>query len=258
MLKKILAFILITYLFALLSLSLFSANIHLYISPLDNIGRAPNFSAYEDVTARKTAFFEFLIPLIDSANQNLKNERQALLEIREYYQHKNTLRPAHRRQLAVWLAHYTSNSGEIPSSQGEVEMFSILETRINQIPSSLVLAQAANESAWGTSRFAREANNLFGEWCFKPGCGVIPKNRSAGAKHEVRKFATIKDSISSYFKNINSHEAYQQLRKIRQQLQVENKKLSGYILAGGLIKYSEKGQLYIDEIRQMIISNKLE
>ena len=126
------------------------------------------------------------------------------------------------------------------------------------IPNSLALVQAANESAWGTSRFARDANNYFGQWCFTRGCGLIPANRIEGAHHEVQRFSSPKESVASYLNNLNTHNAYAQLRSIRSNAVKNGEPITGYLLAAGLGKYSERGEAYIEEIRTMIRVNHLE
>ena len=128
-----------------------------------------------------------------------------------------------------------------------------LLNKVNVIPPSLALAQAANESAWGTSRFAQKANNLFGEWCFNQGCGIIPNSRPEGEKYEVQKFKSVKNSIMSYMHNLNSHPAYSSLRKIRNEVGVD-----GIEMAKGLESYSARGDEYIKELQSMIRYNNLE
>ena len=117
------------------------------------------------------------------------------------------------------------------------------------------MAQAANESAWGLSRFAQKGNNLFGQWCFKKGCGIVPGQRNAGANHEVRKFASINDSVASYMHNLNTGRAYKDLRKLRATLRSTNAAVDGHTLAKGLIKYSSRGKAYVKEIQSMIKTN---
>jgi Bax protein len=131
-----------------------------------------------------------------------------------------------------------------------------LLARVDIIPASLTLAQAANESAWGKSRFAREANNLFGIWTYDADKGLKPKKRDAGKKHYVRKFADVGESVRYYMHMLNSHPAYAELRKIRRQLRSENETLAGHQLAHGLTKYSAKGDEYIDLIQQLISQNQ--
>jgi len=129
--------------------------------------------------------------------------------------------------------------------------------RIDAVPVSLILAQSANESAWGTSRFARQANNFFGIWCFSKGCGITPLQRDEGLVHEVAKFDTVQDGVNYYIRMINTHSAYRTLRQIRATQREKGEVLSGTKLADGLIKYSERGEAYVQEIKAMIRTNKL-
>jgi len=121
----------------------------------------------------------------------------------------------------------------------------------------LALAQAANESAWGTSRFAQDGNNLFGQWCYTNGCGLVPSRRREGATHEVRRFDNIRDSVESYIHNLNTFPSYQMLRRIRQQLRQQDRPIDGVSLADGLESYSSRGLDYIVELQRMIYSNEL-
>ncbi|MGB5324166.1 MAG: glucosaminidase domain-containing protein [Pseudomonadales bacterium] len=137
------------------------------------------------------------------------------------------------------------------------QFFDDLLVRVDVVPASLVLAQAANESAWGASRFAREGNNFFGIWCFKAGCGLKPQRREAGTKHEVKVFKTVKDGITYYIHTINTGSAYLELRKLRAVYRQQHKKPTGFELAGGLTMYSQRGDAYVKEIRRMIRQNQL-
>lgn len=131
--------------------------------------------------------------------------------------------------------------------------------RVNVLPESLVMTQAANESAWGTSRFAREANNLFGQWCYTRGCGVVPLQRSEGAFHEVAKFSSAQESIHRYFMNVNRNRAYAELRNIRQNLADKQQDLlsveTATALTHGLLAYSERGMDYVQDLQAMIRHN---
>ncbi|MDX8381543.1 MAG: glucosaminidase domain-containing protein, partial [Ghiorsea sp.] len=127
--------------------------------------------------------------------------------------------------------------------------------RVDTVPLELVLSQAANESAWGTSRFARKANNLFGQWCFTKGCGLVPSRRNAGSTHEVAAFKSPQLSVRSYLRNLNTGRVYKDLRTIRAQKRAQGKTATAFELAEGLNKYSERGQAYVKEIRSMIKYN---
>jgi len=97
-----------------------------------------------------------------------------------------------------------------------------------------------------------QINNIFGQWCFKKGCGVIPEERPTGARHEVRKFESISDAIRSYIHNLNSHHRYKKLRKLRQNLREKGQVVEGSKLVDGLLFYSERRHQYVEEIRSMI------
>ena len=120
------------------------------------------------------------------------------------------------------------------------------------------MAQAAVESGWGTSRFAEEAHNLFGHWCYTAGCGIVPSKRPAGAKHEVKKFNNVEESLTAYFNNINTHNAYRPWRQLRAQLRDAPQQFTGSTMVAELGKYSGRGSVYIQELRTVIRSNNLE
>ena len=134
-----------------------------------------------------------------------------------------------------------------------------LMTRVDIIPASLVLAQAAIESGWGTSRFAAQGSALFGQWTYGDS-GIMPKEQRTASKgdYKIRAFADPKDSIRAYLLNLNSHQTYTTLRRQRQSLRAQGKPLTGIALASGLRNYSERGQAYVDELRTLIHRNRLE
>lgn len=204
----------------------------------------PDFASYTDVKAKKQAFFSFLQPLIAQANNRVLLERQQI----QNWQNGAQENPDELNRL---LKKYRVSSNDKHQQLAE------LSDKVQTIPPSLVMAQAANESAWGTSRFARLGNNLFGQWCFSQGCGIVPASRNAGASHEVAKFSSPAQSVASYIRNLNSHPSYEPLRHLRtEQLQQQNFS-TGNNLAAGLLKYSERGEEYVKEIRAMIRHNNL-
>lgn len=210
----------------------------------------PDFSSYQEGKERKTVFFSYFQPLIDDHNQSINRLR---LRLETWYQHRKDL---------SWLAdsQVKKIAREYGISAFDVEKEShwlILLRRVDIVPTSLALAQAAMESAWGTSRFARNVNNYFGQWCFSKDCGMVPVNRDPGAKHEVRGFSSPEEAVVSYVHNLNSHHAYKPFRKIRAQLRSEGKPITGIILASGLMHYSERGQEYVKDLRSFIRQNKL-
>ncbi len=138
---------------------------------------------------------------------------------------------------------------------GEV-FFDRLLMHADIIPRDLALAQAANESAWGSSYFARHGNNLFGQWCFIQGCGIVPRKRPAGDTHEVAVFNNLAHSIASYIQYLNSHPAFKQLRHERYQARKNGKHPSGYDMATGLKAYPARGMNYVKTLQSMIEKNK--
>ena len=129
--------------------------------------------------------------------------------------------------------------------------------KIDEVPPSLVVAQAINESGWGRSRFAREANNLFGMWCYTPGCGLVPERRRANDKHEVKRYPSIQASVYEYLRNINRNKAYVELRALRAEQRQRLQPLSGDYLAQGLRRYSSIGAEYVNRIRNIIRTREL-
>lgn len=212
----------------------------------------PDFASYKDVNAKKQDFFDFILPMIREANQQVLRERASIVAIATKLDTGKSLATAERQTLSEALKRYRVTDGVIASHHIDE-----LLRRMDVVPASLILAQAANESAWGTSRFARDAYNFFGIWCFEPGCGIAPAARDAGKVHEVKRFDRVDDGVAYYLHTINTHPAYATLRQIRADLRAENERLSGIALAGGLERYSERGQEYIREIRSMISYNEL-
>ncbi|WP_317933353.1 glucosaminidase domain-containing protein [Halioxenophilus sp. WMMB6] len=205
----------------------------------------PDFGSITEIDAKKGAFYDYLLPGIEYHNQRLAQARKQLLAIAEKLNSDTPLTAPEKERLAALSTQFDSSD------------IAVLLRRVDQIPPSLAIAQAATESGWGSSRFAQEGNNFYGEWCYKPGCGLVPSRRLKGASHEVRRFDTVADSIGSYFDNINTHPAYRTLRALREQARRDGKPLTGEYLARGLERYSEKGEEYVNYIRAMIRSNDL-
>ncbi|MCK7545540.1 glucosaminidase domain-containing protein [Marinobacter bryozoorum] len=208
----------------------------------------PNFDLYYDVTEKKAAFFSYVYSRTVLVNSRILLERHHL----RLLQNKQSLTEEDKR----WLAAQAERL-RVDEDNASDEMFRLLFRRLDTVPPSLVLAQAANESAWGTSRFARQGNNLFGQWCFSPGCGLIPLNRPQGASHEVARFRSPYHSVRAYVQNLNRHPSYTTLRDLRARTHDRGEHPSGVQLAAGLSHYSERGAAYIQEIRSMIRYNNL-
>ena len=136
-------------------------------------------------------------------------------------------------------------------------MVNELLNRVDIIPNSIVLAQAANESGWGTSRFAREYNALFGEYTYDYSDGVVPLLREKGEKHLVKTFTSVDKSVQSYFNNLNSHYAYEDFREVREIMREKNNFSNIKLLVEELDSYAADIN-YITIINAIIISNKLD
>lgn len=209
----------------------------------------PDFREYAAGPERKSEFFGFVHPLIESANERVLRERRKLMAL-DVEDDIGWLERA-------WLNGLASDYGIEAQQMESTDVVDTLLLRVDIVPRSLALAQAAKESGWGTSRFAREGNNFFGEWCFDPGCGIVPKNRANDRSHEVRSFSHPEDSIRSYIRNLNTHESYKGFRDARARMRAAGKELSGLTLAGQLTRYSERRMAYVEEIRSLIMSNDL-
>jgi Bax protein len=202
--------------------------------------------------SKKRAFFMGLLPMVLLANQEIEEEREEIIQILERHRARDLNSDDMERLEAI-----SNRYGLRGNPLIDHRLRSRLLRRVDTIPPALVLAQAANESAWGTSRFAQRGNNLFGEWTFRPGSGIVPEDRPPGETYEVRKFSSIYESIRSYMNNLNSNGAYSKLREIREQLRHAEVPVTGIALTTGLLKYSQRGKEYIGEIQAMIRQNRL-
>jgi len=221
-----------------LFLLIFLASLSTLVSSASLSSFKPSFSSIEDTSVRKEVFFNYLLPAIYEKNAEIIALRESILN--------NELSSSELDKLA------TKYRLKKPATIED------LLTVIDILPPSLVLAQAANESNWGRSRFAEDFNNYFGIWCFVKGCGTVPKQRNANANHEVANFNSLKDCIDYYVLTINRNYAYQDLRLIRKTYRDELKPLSGIALAEGLSNYAFPGDEYISSIQSVIRYNQLE
>jgi len=202
------------------------------------------------VQRKKALFFRMLLPLVIAENQYLSEQHAALVVL---FSHDSLLEQAENQSWLMRLMKEYKVKGDIADDKVRRELLK----RVDVIPVSLVLAQAANESGWGTSRFVRQGNNLFGEWTYKESQGLVPLERQEGKRHLVRVFASLRESVRAYLRNLNTGSAYILLRKIRADMREKSQALDSLQLAAGLEKYSERGQDYIDGIRRLIVKNNL-
>ncbi len=211
----------------------------------------PDFRVYHDIPTKKTHFFDYLLPLVQSENVRIRAIRTRLTYIYDHVRWRQALDPADR----IWLEKVVEEFRIPETDPSRTDFWVSAFQRVDAVPEDLVLVQAANESAWGTSRFAREGNNLFGQWCFRQGCGLVPSGRPHGATYEVARYTSVSESIGSYIHNLNTGRTYQLLREIRARMRNENEDPDAAELAAGLMDYSERGIAYVNELRAMIRYN---
>jgi len=228
-----------------------SAHIDAQYPAVDTITQVPDFSAIKDSKARKKAFFDFLRPVIRAENAKVAKSRIRMFAIATSIDNGDAV----AKQDQQWLKRLARKYHIDMKSMHDEQAWELLKRRVDTVPFRLALAQAANESSWGTSRFAREGRNLFGEWCFKPGCGIVPARRSAGMTHEVAVFKSVNESVASYIYHLNRVDIYLPLRMARRDERKWGNKPTAQELAGGLTGYSERGEAYVDDIRRMIRVN---
>ena len=196
----------------------------------------------ESTKKRKEFFIQIVLPLILKENNNIRIDRKRLFSIINKSNNSNLEKK--------WLAKKYKQYG-IPSKD-----LSTLKIRMDEIPVSLALAQAAKETGWGTSRFALEGNALFGQWTWS-GEGLRPKESDKNEGHKVMKFNVLQASVRAYQRNLNTDSSYKDFRKARAELRDKGKPLDSFILAEYLDKYAETGEKYVEVLKKIIAQNSL-
>ncbi len=218
-----------------------------------SVSTLPDFDAITNIDMKKEAFFTYFHHFIEAENERILAMREKLLSYSAVLEHGGDLSAIEQETLASISSQYRMQDSELATS----DLLGELLVRVDIIPASLALAQAATESAWGTSRFAREGNNIFGQWCFDEGCGLVPGRRADDKSHEVKAFASVDASIRAYYRNLNTNPSYEYLRELRAQMRMKGKPLDSRTLAQGLLRYSERGHVYIAELHDIIRINDL-
>jgi len=197
---------------------------------------------------RKAMFFKTLLPLVLKINEEIITNRAKIWRL----SHRLNLGQAIRAEDRIWLNAAFNKYGV------KYNDFDSLLTRMDVVPPSLALAQAAEESGWGTSRFVREGNALFGQWTFNPkDKGIVPTGRAEGKTHRIRAFDSLSGSLKAYVQNLNTHKAYKKLRSKRLSMRKNREKLNGFVLATALDKYSERGGKYVTSLQAIMDKNDL-
>ena len=196
----------------------------------------------ENTKKRKELFLQIVLPLVLEENNKIKLDRLKLFSIIN----KSNNTELEKRWLNKKYKQYGVNSKDL----------SMLKIRMDEIPISLALAQAAKETGWGTSRFALEGNALFGQWTWS-GEGLKPKDSDSSEGHKVMKFNILQASVRAYQRNLNTHKSYKDFRKARAELRSQGKELDSMILSKYLDKYAETGKRYVETIQKIIEQNYL-
>ena len=196
----------------------------------------------ENTKKRKNFFIQIVLPLILEENNNIKLDRLKLFAIIN----KNNNTKLEKK----WLNQKFKQYG-VPSKD-----LSTLKIRMDEIPTSLAIAQAAKETGWGTSRFALEGNALFGQWTWS-GEGLKPKESDKNEGHKVMKFNVLQASVRAYQRNLNTHSSYKEFRLERAKLRDKDKELDSLVLSEFLDQYAETGSQYVDVLQKIIKQNNL-
>jgi len=196
----------------------------------------------QSVKLKKETFIKIVLPLVVAENEKILEDRFKLKKV--------TSRKFTTDKEKQWLR---QKFLEYKVKKGSVDE---LKTKMDIIPASIALAQAAKESGWGTSRFALEGNAIFGQWTWN-GKGIAPLNRDKSKKHKILKFPILRASVKAYKNNLNTHRSYSKFREKRKELREKNNKISGLELTETLDNYAETGSSYTKILEKIIKQNRL-
>ena len=208
------------------------------------------------VADKKRLFFRLIAPVVLRINEIILEDRDRAKELTERLAEGQSVRPEDQAWLTELAAKYKvlESTGKRLNS----DAFAELLMRVDIVPPSLSLAQAASESGWGTSRFAAEGNSLFGQWTWGKGLKPTEQRTSKLGDYRVAAFDSTAQAAYSYALNLNTARAYRDLRVKRADLRRQNLRISGTVLAETLVNYSERGQAYVDDLKALIRENRLD
>ncbi len=211
-----------------------------------------------DTSEKKTLFFRSILPHVLKVNLNIRLRRENLEAIAARLDKGETLSPEDQSFIKDMVRRYRSGDDKPEWPGAEMKgIVSELLLRVDEVPPSLVLAQAALESAWGSSRFAIEGNNIFGLWVFNATEGMIPRDREEGANFSVAKFDSLTESVESYVRHLNTLFAYEDFRVLRARMRQDSVDLDSTRLAEGLLEYSIRRDDYVQDVLNLIKANRL-
>jgi uncharacterized FlgJ-related protein len=208
------------------------------------------------VLTKKRIFFRALAPLVLRSNELILRDRARLAELRSQLEGGGETSADDR----LWLARLGTSYSVIEDESSPVDQPALdeLMLRVDVVPVSLALSQCAEESGWGTSRFAAEGNALFGQWTWS-GKGIKPEQQRSGmGDYRIAAFETPLGSVMAYMMNLNTHAAYAKLRARRAEMRAQGERISGYELARTLDRYSERGPAYVESLHAIMRVNQLD
>ena len=197
----------------------------------------------KDTKLKKETFIKIVLPLVVAENEKILDDRFKLKNILS----RKITTDKEKDWLRQKLREYKVKNSDM----------SELKRRMDIIPVSIALAQAAKESGWGTSRFALEGNEIFGQWTWT-GQGIEPLNKGKHENHKILRFPILRASVKAYKNNLNTHKGYSDFREKRATLRKRNKKIKGLDLTDGLNKYAQTGKEYTDMLEKIIKQNDLD
>lgn len=211
----------------------------------------------KDVREKKKLFFAVLLPPILKVNEVILQDRAKMKKIILKLTLGENASEAEYYWITQKLVQYKIKVRDVQDFIDRMDViFEELMSRMNIIPPQLALAQAAQESGWGTSRFAQKGNALYGQWTWGKGCGMVPRQRDKDKTHRMKCFKTIIEAVDSYVLNLNTHKAYTGLRLVRRSFR-DDQTIKVGLLVDTLTHYSEEGQDYVEKIKNIIRINKL-
>ena len=196
----------------------------------------------KSVQLKKETFLKIVLPLVVAENEKILDDREKLKNLID----KKFTTDAEKQWLRQKLLEYKVKKSDLKE----------LMIKMDMIPVSIALAQAAKESGWGTSRFALEGNAIFGQWTWD-GQGIAPLKRDGDKNHKILKFPILRASVKAYKNNLNTHKSYSKFRDKRQQLRNKNKNITGLALTDTLKNYAQTGSEYTRILNQIITQNRL-
>ncbi len=205
---------------------------------------------FDYLNPSKRKFVKTVLPIIINENQNIILTRSFVFDLKEKLQTFKTLENNEIRKLNNIAKKFQIEY----ANKHKLDLINEILSNVDIIPNSIALAQAAIESGWGKSRFAMEYNALFGEYTYDQNKGVVPLKREFGDKHLIKSFSSYDNSVSSYFKNINSHHAYKDFRSIRNFMRTKNNNFDIDVLISKLNAYAEDDN-YINTLNAVIEKN---